>query len=303
MRNPYRLWRTILFVAIVIAIGVSCSKELSGTSSTASSGSSTASSASATIAVAVDSSGTDSVYIIQRCDPGYFRDSVAASALPAGIVSYLDSNYAGYVFQSAFEVKDSAGTIGGYVVIVSYNGKPVGLLFDANGNFKQVLEQRERGDLEGDGWHHGGRFDNRDRSHHDTLALSALPASVISYMSSNYPNDTLVKAYQDRDSSIVVISKDDGLFANIFSASGEFLTRISLTPPVTIIQNVTQGSLPSADLSYLTTTYPNYVFENAISVLQNDQPAGYIVVIDANNTKYAVWFDAKGNVVATKTIW
>jgi hypothetical protein len=289
-------------MAIVMAVGVSCSKELSGTSSTTGAGTTTTSTSS-TIAVAVDSSGTDSVYIIQPCSPGYFRDSITSSTLPSAIVSYLDSNYTGYLFQSAFAVKDSSGTVGGYVVIITYHDKPVGLLFDANGNFKQVLEQREGGDLEGDGWHHGGRFGNRDKSHDDTLALSALPSSVVSYINSNYPGDTLVKAYLDRDSSIVVISRDNGLFANIFSSSGEFVTRISLTPPVVIIQNVSQDSLPSADLSYLTTTYPNYVFENAVSVLQNDQLAGYIVVIDANNTKYGIWFDENGNVVATKTIW
>jgi hypothetical protein len=51
------------------------------------------------------------------------------------------------------------------------------------------------------------------------------------------------------------------------------------------------------------TTYPNYVFESAVSVTENNQLTGYMVVIDANNTKYAIWFDANDHVVATLTIW
>jgi hypothetical protein len=282
---------------------------LSGTSSTGTTASSTTTtSTSATIAVASDSSGTDSVYILQQCNRGYYRDSIAASALPDSVTSYLTSNYAGYLFKAAFEIKDSAGTIGGYVVIISFNGKPVGLLFDATGNFQKVLEQREQGDISGDGWHHGGRFDDRDGKHRDTIALSSLPSAVSSYLSSNYPSDTLIRAYRNEDSSLLVISKDDGLFATLFTSSGVFVKRVSLSPQgfsfhQPVIKNISQDSLPSVDLTYLTNTYPNYVFESALSVTVNNQLQGYNVIIDANNTKYAIWFDASGNVIATVTVW
>src|SRR5450432_4472859 len=231
MRKAIQSGSFILLISTLIFSIASCNKELSGTSSTGTTTSTTTTtSTSATIAVASDSTGTDSVYILQQCSRGYFRDSIAASALPDSVTSYLANNYAGYLFKTAFEIKDSAGTVGGYVVIISFNGKPVGLLFDASGNFKQVLEQRERGDINGAGWHHGGRFGNRDGSQRDSVALSALPVAITSYMSSNFPLDTLIRAYQNRDSSMLVISKNNGIFADLFTSSGIFIKRVPLTP-------------------------------------------------------------------------
>jgi len=297
----------ILLISTVLFAAVSCSKEMSssgGSTSTVN----TTTSTSGTIVVATGSSGADSVYILQQCDNGYFRDSVAATSLPDSITAYLTANYSGYVFEKAYEIKDSAGTIGGYVVIISFNGKPVGLLFDASGNFQRVLEQREGGDIHGEGWHYGGRFDDRDGSHRDTVALSALPSAITSYLASNDPSDTLIRAYQNRDSSYLVITKDNGLFANLFSASGDFIKRVSLTPTGfsishPVLQNIEQDSLAATGLGLLTTIFPNYVFESAVSLTVNGQLQGYAVVIDANNTKYAVWFDASGNLIAVLPIW
>ena len=306
MRKAIQSGSVILLMSMLILLIAACNKELSGTGSSASSP--VTSPTSATIAVAVDSASKDSVYFLQRCNSGYYRDSIAASALPDTVTSFLANNYAGYLFKTAFEIKDSAGTVGGYVVIISFNGKPVGLLFDATGNLQKVLEQRERGDINGDGWHHGGRFDDRDGKHRDTISLSLLPSAVSSYMSSNYPSDTLIRAYRNRDSSQLIISKNDGLFATLFSSSGVFVKRVSLAPrglsfDQPVIEPVTQDSLPAADLTYLTNTYPNYVFETALSVTVGNQLQGYNVIIDANNTKYAIWFDASGNVIATVTVW
>ena len=305
MRKAIQSWKSILLLSTVVFIVISCHKEVSTTNPTENPATT---STSSTIAVASDSTGMDSVYIIQQCDHGFFRDSISASALPDSVLNYLTSNYPGYNFQRGFEIKDSAGTIGGFVVIISFNGKPVGLLFDASGNFQRVLEQREHGDLEGGGWHQGGRFDNRDGKHRDTIAISALPATISSYMTTNYPSDTLIRAYQNRDSSVLIISRNEGLFATLFNSSGDFIKRVSLLPHgnlinMPLIQAVVQDSLPTADRNYLSGKYPNYVFETAMSISVNGQLQGYVVVIDANNTKYAVWFDASGNLVATQTIW
>jgi hypothetical protein len=306
MRKAIHSISFILLTTAVLAV-VSCNKETSATNGS-NSAANTTSATSSTIAVATDSSGGDSVYILQQCDHGYFRDSIAFSALPDSITAYLSANYSGYVFEKAFEIKDSAGTIGGYVLIISFNGKPVGLLFDASGKFQLVLEQRERGDMHGEGWHHGGRFDDRDGLHRDTVALSALPSAITSYLASNEPSDTLVRAFLNKDGSWLVITKNNGPFANLFNASGDFVKRVSLTPVgfsinAPVLQNVVQDSLPAAGLSFLTTTFPDYVFESAVSVSVNGQLQGFAVVIDANNTKYSVWLDASGKLVAILPIW
>lgn len=244
--------------------------------------------------------------MIHNCERGKHRDSVAALALPATIQAYLTTNYSGYTFNKAFAVKDTTGKVKGYVVIINYNGKPIALLFNANGTFVKVLEQREKGDMDNDGWHRGGRFDNRDGQHRDTVALSALPSAVTNYLTANYAADTLVKAFRTADSSYLVISKNNGVFASLFTNAGVFVKRVALPAPEinARLADVTQTALPSNIQSYLSTTYPNYdVFGKADSVTVNGMLKGYIVIIDANNTKYCVAFDASGNFVVAKEIW
>jgi hypothetical protein len=178
----------------------------------------------------------------------------------------------------------------------------VGLLFDANGNFIRVLEQREKGDLNGPGYHHGGRFEDRDGRGRDTIALASLPVSVLTYLTTNYASDTLVKAFINRDSTYIILSKNNGVFATVFGASGSFIVRVQLYRKQGSCTTVEQSALPATILSYLNRTYPNYVFKKAFSVSQSETIKGYVVFIDANNTKYAVGFDASGNFLGAKTV-
>jgi hypothetical protein len=241
---------------------------------------------------------------MQRCDPGSTRTQITAADLPSTITSYLTTNYSGYTFNKAFVIKNSAGVTTNYVAVIFYHDKPVGILFDSNGNFVKVLEQRERGDLNGPGWHEGGRFCDRNGHQRDTVALSALPSGILSYMSANYPQDTLLKAFKNNhDSSYVLLSKNNGLFATVFDINGNFLRRINLPAPEGNCVSIEQSALPANVLSYLNTTYPNYAFERAFAAYRSNVLQGYIVVINANNTRYAVKFDASGNFVAVRTIW
>lgn len=265
--------------------------------------------ASPTIAVAASLSSsarmaggtTDSVYLVQPCGRGGRRDSVAQAALPASITGYLATNYAGYTFHKAFAVRNNAAA-NGYAVVIYFNDKPVGLLFDATGAFVRVLEQREKGDIDGPGFHHGGRFEHRDGQHRDSIALNALPAAITSYLTANYATDTLVKAFSNRDSSIVVISKNNGVFATVFAADGSFIKRVTLPAPGRDCTPVELSALPSTVAAYLAQTYPNYVFGKAFEVKGGGTLRGYVVIIDANNTRYAVAFDATGNYLGSKPI-
>lgn len=291
----------------VITGATSCKKEISGNNNDNTTLATT--STSSTIAVATDGSGTstgsaggDSVYIINPCAKGNHRDSVAASALPASITSYLSSNYNGYTFKKAFAVKDTTGTVKGYVVIVNYNGKPVGLEFKADGTFVKVLEQRERGDMDNNGGHPGGRFEKRCGVLKDTIALSSLSTDIKTYLAANYASDTLIRAFKVAGDNYLVISKNNGLFATLFSKAGVFVSRVSLSALNTKVA-IAEATLPAAALSYLGTTYPNYVIDKSFSVSISGTVNGYIAIIDANNTRYCVAFDANGNFLAAKTIW
>jgi hypothetical protein len=292
----------VLYLLALTTIGfIACNKEIS---------SSTETSTSAVIAVAASetaaSTGTsaDSVYIIQFCARGSQRISIAEADLPAAATTYVTTNYAGYTFNKAFAINNSSGATTAYVAIIYYNDKPVAVLFDSSGDFIRVLEQREKGDMDGHGWHEGGRFCDRDGLQKDTVAISALPSSILTYISANYPQDTLVKAFKNNhDSSYVVISKNNGLFATVFDSNGNFIKRVTLPVPVGSCLSIAQSALPANVLSYLDTTYPNYAFDKAFAVYKNSVLQGYVVILNANNTKYGVRFDASGNFVSAKTIW
>lgn len=305
MKQQLKRTATYCIAAFFIMAAVtSCKKEVSGNTPDTLTVATT--STSSTIAVTATTntatgSATDSVYIINPCEKGTHRDSVAATSLPASIQTYLTTNYNGYTFNKAFAVKDTTGTVKGYVVIVNYNNKPVGLQFTADGTFVKVLEQREKGDLNGNGWHNGGRFQCRDGLHRDSVSLAALPTSVTGYLGANYASDTLVHAFRLADSGYVVLSKNSGIFATVFTKAGVFVARVALPVPGVISAAV--ASLPSAGLNYLAATYPNYVLNKAFSVSVAGRLKAYIAVIDANNTKYCVLFDASGSFVVAKTIW
>ena len=290
-----------LITLAVITIFFSCQKENSQSSSSSESSSSTI--AVAASATELNSAGAaDSVYIIQPCPHGYSRDSITESQLPSAATAYLSANYSGYTFNKAFAIVNNSGQTAAYVSIIYDNDKPVAILFDSSGNFVKILEQREKGDLDGRGWHDGGRFCDRDGLHRDTIALSTLPSAITSYFATNYPSDTLIKAFQSRDSNIVVLSKNNGVYATVFTSDGTFVKRDQLPTEQGTIQSIDLAALPSIAANYLSLTYPNYVFEKAFSFSLNGPVKGYVVVIDANNTKYAVEFDGSGNFLRAKTI-
>lgn len=122
----------IVFFLSFILFLASCQKETSVANTPVSPA---AIAATQAVSVGVSTSTNDSIYVVGTCPENHHLDSVAFSSLPANLTAYLTSNYAGYTFQKVYDVKDSLGNITGYVAIIQYNGNPVGLKFDASGNF------------------------------------------------------------------------------------------------------------------------------------------------------------------------
>ncbi|MDP4263524.1 MAG: PepSY-like domain-containing protein [Bacteroidota bacterium] len=295
--------KTILGLGIfVTGAMVSCKKDNSaGTAGSAAIQQAAVQQRAIAIAASTTTAG-DSIYVIHTCGTGDKLSAVDFSALPSTVTDYLGTNYAGYTAVKAFDINNSAGTLNGYIAIIQYNGNPVGIKFDASGNFVEVLEQREGRDLLGSGWHHGGCFDNRDAAHRDTIAISSLPAAIQTYLATNYPQDTLLHAFIKRNGDYIVISTNNGLFATIFTSSGSFITHVPLAAHNGQVVSIDANALPGAVTNYLTATYPGYVFEKAFSYMQNGLVKDYLVIIDSNNTKYGLLFDATGTFIGVKVI-
>jgi len=250
------------------------------------------------ILVANATASSEAVFIVNTTPDGATRDSVTAAELPAAITTYLTTNYSGYTLKKTFKVSAN-GTLNSYIVVIMYNDKPVGLKFDANGTFVKVFEQRERGDLRGKGWKAGGRFDCRDGKHRDTIALSSLSTIIKAYFTLNYPTDTLLHAFKGKDSSTVVISANNGIYATAFSASNIFVKRAQIVLLKGKKTAIAQTELPATTLAYLTATYPGYVFNKAFAIKFTSTVQAYVVFIDSNNTRIGLHFDAAGNFVKT----
>lgn len=284
----------------------SCQKDFSGTPPNTSNSNSVNSSGA--IAVAVNNtsgsggSSTDSVYVIHQCDKGQKRDSILFTSLPAAVQNYLATNYTGFTPVKAFVVKDSLGNVKAFIAIIRFNDKPVALEFNSDGTFKKVLEQREKGDLNGSGWHLGGLFEDRDGKCKDTVALNDLPAAIKTYMANNYGGDTLMKAFKTKEGIYLLISKNNGAYATIFNKNLGFEKRISLPAREGELVNLAQSALPANVLNFLSNTFPNYVFKKADAFKSNGVVLGYLVLINANNTRYAVAFDGNGNFLAKKVL-
>ena len=259
---------------------------------------------SSTSAIRGSEGSTDTLYAMEACKKGNKKTPVEQSSLPASITSYLSSNYAGYMFQKAYQVANqSTSVLDSYAVVIQFNDKPVAIKFDATGNFVKVLEIREGRNMKGKGgWHAGGCFDNRDGKQRDTLAISAIPSAIKTYMSSTYPTDTIVHAFINKDQSIVLISKNVDFYATSFTSANAFIKRIQLPAGHAKGRSIEASALPSNATSYLSTTYPNYVFKKAFEMKENNVLKGYLVLIDANLTKYAIHFDATGQFVKAVTI-
>ena len=289
-----------LFYALLltIVVGSSCNKDISF----APAGGTTTIHISGTFSIT--GMGNDSLLVVYQCNDGSHRDSIAKQSLPADILTYLDSNYAGYIFQKAYVIKNRYGAVEGYITIINYNGKPVALLFDPAGNFVRVLEQREKEDENGPGYHDGGIFDDRGGHEKDTVALTSLPPDILAYMAAHYPQDTLVKAYKHHDDKYVVLSVNNGVFATVFDKNGVFIKRVQIitfTGNITVITKATD--LLANSQAYLTAHFPAYVFNRGFVLKINNITIGYVAVINANNTRYAVAFDASGNFLMAVTIW
>lgn len=301
MKYPFKAFTINAAIAVFMALP-SCKKQDVSTTSTDATIQAAALNLQAIAIAASSTSAGDSLYAVNTCPVRGHRDSISFGLLPSEIALYLSTNYAGYTFHKAFSILDQNGVLQGYGLIIQFNGNPIGLKFDLNGNFIQIFEQREGHDLLGHNWHEGGCFEDRDGKQRDTIAFSSLPANVINYFTIKCPSDTLLRASMTRTGGYVLLSRNSYLFVTTFLTNRAFLNRMQLPSHEGRGTPIDQNALPVNVLTYLSATFPGYVFNKAFLINLNGSIQGYCVVIDANNTKYAIQFDSVGNYVKTKVI-
>jgi hypothetical protein len=134
--------------------------------------------------------------------------SIDPATLPATVITYINTNYAGATIK--FAGKDVQGK---YVVGVSLNSVETGLLFDANGAFVQALA------------HYGAKAKLTE------VAIANLPASVGTYVTANYAGYTIKRAGKDADGNLLV-GIDNGTTQKVlkFDSTGAFKEELPVPP-------------------------------------------------------------------------
>ena len=298
----YKMKAKIIYPCMVMLLTLSIFSSCKKDAKTSSTKTTTqVSSLNATGDIALSAASTDgskdTIFLVHCFPPHGNKDSVAFSALPTAIGTYLTANYSGYTFVKAFKVTDSLNVANGYVVIIKYNDALIGLKFSTTGAFVNVLEQMDGHDMGpgGKGWHPGGPFCDRGGIQQDTLALSAVPSAVLTYFTSTYPTDTLLHAYKTPDTTYILISKNVFLYATNISAAGNLIKRVKIGPLGGPARPIKPGDLPAAITTYLNTTYPGYVIVNVFADGGKSGITAYHVFITVNDTNYVVDFDSSGS--------
>jgi outer membrane lipoprotein-sorting protein len=133
---------------------------------------------------------------------------VEITALAASITNYINTNYAGANIK--FAGTDDKGQT---VVGLEVNNVRTGLLFDANGAFVQKLE----------------KFG--DKSKLNKIDVTALPASISSYITANYAGFTTKRAGTDADGNFIVGLKNESDHKVLkFDAAGKFIEEMAIPP-------------------------------------------------------------------------
>ena len=126
--------------------------------------------------------------------------TVDPAALPTAIVTYISTNYAGATIKFA-----GTDTQGQYVVGITLNSVETGLLFDANGVFVKALQHYAR------------------KAKLTAVEVTALPASITTYVTATYAGYTIKRAGTDADGNYYV-AINDGTNSKVllFDATGAF---------------------------------------------------------------------------------
>ena len=102
--------------------------------------------------------------------------------------------------------------------------------------------------------------------------------------------------------TLLILTKNNGLFATVFSPDETFIIKSELTSRQGNCEEISESDLPAVISTYLETSYPNFVFKKAFIQKNDDVIKGYVVFIDANNTKYVIEFDSAGTFAKVKTV-
>lgn len=144
---------------------------------------------------------------------------VDLATLSATITGYISKTYAGAIIKKAGKDKE-----GNFHILIEKDGKPIGLLFNADGTFNKELPPppQEQGMQQGQGMGTPPQLTD--------VEVATLPVAITDYITKTYTGATIKKAGKDKDGNYsVLIEKDGKPLCLLFDATGAF--QKELPPP------------------------------------------------------------------------
>ncbi|WP_128544339.1 PepSY-like domain-containing protein [Larkinella soli] len=205
---------------------------------------------------------------------------IETSALPAAVTEYISKTYTGATIEYA--AKDDQGN---FLVAITQKGEKKALLFNADGSFNEALAlkgDRKRGP-------HGG---GGKKGSLTQIAVTDLPATITSYINTNYAGAEIKTAAKDSTRGyIVMIVLDQQPKTLLFNNDGTFNKEVQ-KPVKGNFTAVAVADLPASVTSYVTTNYANSTIKQAAKNADGQiavwvQPAGgrpVVLLFNADGT-------------------
>lgn len=189
---------------------------------------------------------------------------VALSDLPQSITDFISENYPDKTIVEAWLTDE-----GEYVVVLADD---LYLIFNSDGDFIEEYDEKE---------HRGDR---------DPIAISELPQSILDYITANYPDAEIKKAYTNENGEYIL--KLNNRWIVIFDADGNFIEAFEKDKRNRKDhENWTEvdvATLPQSILDYVSANHPH----SEIVIAGINEDGEYGVVLDS---EVILIFDSEGN--------
>jgi hypothetical protein len=229
--------------------------------------------------------------LIEEIQTSTQKTSVSVESLPNGITSELDECYFETYIDEVLKVQNKGYEIklgdGEYVY---YNMEQYML--------QSRMRHRECGDTErAEIQNHkrkmfqfGNRKENGESnqpSHGDTITATDLPENVTNYISTNYPDEQIVRAKIAEDFYIVKLTSPNVLK---FDMDGNYVDKVLFIHNYCQGTSITFENIPVVISEYISTNYPTSVIKEAMQHVEKYE----IRLIDGEN-RILLMFDIEGN--------
>jgi len=198
---------------------------------------------------------------------------IAKSELPAAVLAYLETNFPGSRFESAF--KKVKGDKLGFRVELSFKNEKLAVFFDERGAFIELVKDLQN---------RPGK--NGPAPVATEITLADLPAPVKSSISGyTFKRAMLIKDSSGKEIYYIRIDKLGVLYDLVIDSSGKILKTSTVNVGGALFTRVELKTLPAGLITFLKANAPGYTLNYAIAILKDAEIVEYHVGVNVGTKK------------------